>query len=367
MKKILMITQVIPYYYERGASFRVHMMVKGLTELGYEVHLVCTHLGKDINLPNLHIHRALRIPFIKNVKLGFSIPRAFMFLLLIWKSIGVMRKEKCDIIQAEDVEGTLCGIVVKLLYKTPLIYNMESSLSRILKTYGYERMSRASKKIERFLYNNSDFIIANWEFTKSDVLEIGEYDVKVIHDRLETKQRKPEHFLKVENYIVYAGGFTKHQGVELLISAFKSSQIKDLHLVIVGGQPPKSLLELGKSDNIHFVGRRSLEETNWIIKNSMFSVLPRMVESYPGMKLIHYIQIGRPILAVDAPGNILFLENMKTALFCEPTVEDMSSKIEALYENDNLRKELENNLHELGSKFSFENLKKDLSAVYNKI
>src|SRR5256885_10522229 len=78
-----------PIFEPRGAPFCVYQHIQALVELGYEIDLVTYPMGKHIELPNLTIYRAPRIPFIPGVKPGPSLAKfpldLLVFLTALWR------------------------------------------------------------------------------------------------------------------------------------------------------------------------------------------------------------------------------------------------------------------------------------------
>lgn len=369
--RILLLSQVLPYYSERGSSLRVDMMVRALTDMEHVVELVTTHLGSDIDLNNLRIHRIWKVPYVKRLSLGFSVSRVFLNFLLFWKAMSVMRQTRCDVIQGEDVEGAFWGVFLKLIFRKPLIYSMHNSFSCILRTYGLHHLVKLARLVEKFIYRSSDFVIANWDFAKEDVLEVVQIrNLVVIHDRVPTAMKRFSGHVKLESkMIVYTGNFMPYQGVDLLIKAFKTvaRYRDDVTLILIGPNPPDHLLDMASGDDrIFFTHELSLQESNWLVSKAIVAVLPRTASDFPAMKLINYIQFGKAIVAVNIPANSLFLTDLESVVLCEQDPIDMAKKLLWVITNNEIRKSLERNVAEIANqRFSFTAVKKDLARVYN--
>src|SRR5579864_5790765 len=79
--RILMIAPE-PFLEPRGTPFSVYHRVKALLTLGYEVDLVTYPIGKQVEMPGLHIYRAPAIPGIRKVKIGPSLAKLPLDALL---------------------------------------------------------------------------------------------------------------------------------------------------------------------------------------------------------------------------------------------------------------------------------------------
>ena len=86
--KILMIAPQ-PFFQPRGTPFSVLGRLHTLSKLGHNVDLVTYHIGQDVQIPNVTIHRIKKVPFIKNIKIGPSITKIPVDILLFFKSFHV--------------------------------------------------------------------------------------------------------------------------------------------------------------------------------------------------------------------------------------------------------------------------------------
>ena len=65
--KILMIAPQ-PFFEPRGTPISVYQRVNALSKLGHEVDLVTYHLGSTPDIPNVNVHRTMKVPFINQIK-----------------------------------------------------------------------------------------------------------------------------------------------------------------------------------------------------------------------------------------------------------------------------------------------------------
>src|SRR4029450_1086444 len=79
--KILMIAPE-PFFEPRGTPFSEFHRIKALTGLGHTVDLVTYPFGTDVNIPGLRVFRSLRAPFIEHVRIGPSMAKVPLDILL---------------------------------------------------------------------------------------------------------------------------------------------------------------------------------------------------------------------------------------------------------------------------------------------
>ena len=85
--KILMIAPE-PFFQPRGTPISVYQRLLALSSLGFQVDLLTYHLGEDVDIPGVVIHRIIGVPFIKNTKPGPSLGKLVLDpILLIYSGI----------------------------------------------------------------------------------------------------------------------------------------------------------------------------------------------------------------------------------------------------------------------------------------
>ncbi len=61
-----------PFYQERGTPIAVDLIVRALSERGDRVDVVTYHEGRNIEQKHVTIYRIPKIPFIAEIRPGFS-------------------------------------------------------------------------------------------------------------------------------------------------------------------------------------------------------------------------------------------------------------------------------------------------------
>lgn len=78
------------------------------------------------------------------------------------------------------------------------------------------------------------------------------------------------------------------------------------------GEPSEDILEFVKNNKLEnrtvFTGRLNIPQSNYLIKNSIFCILPRITK-HSSMKMIHYLIWGKPVLAKNIESNKEFVSN----------------------------------------------------------
>lgn len=300
-KKKMLFIATSPLYLEKGSSLRMYAILKILSEC-YKIDVVTYSLGRKFNLRNVHIYRTTKW-FKPRLPIGQpTAPKAILDFLIFLKSIRLSLFNKYDVIHCEDFESLGIGCAIKLFYKKPrLVYNLHN---RILDTLHLKReKSRFDLiylKLEKFFVNQTEKVILNWaKYLNDDTF--SNKKKFLYYDPIETRIEKSR--LPAENYLIYSGNFEEYQGLQNFIPVF--TRIKhDIKLVLVGNPSTKIkklIKDLNAEDRILLTGRLPVAQSNYLIKNALAGVLPRIEGS--SMKLIHYFLWNKPAIATNTESN----------------------------------------------------------------
>ena len=158
--KILMLAPQ-PFFEPRGTPFSLLGRLKALSKLGHEIDLVTYHVGQDVTIPGVTIYRTQRVGFIKRVKVGPSIPKLFLDLLVFFKAVRLLRRNHYDLLNTHEEAGFF-GVLLAGLFKLRHLYDMGSSPPQRLSVFqqmGLGPLIRLFEWIEAKVINSSDAVI----------------------------------------------------------------------------------------------------------------------------------------------------------------------------------------------------------------
>lgn len=116
-----------PFYQERGSPIADAMVLKLLSQRGNQVDVVTYAEGKDINYDHITLHRTPDIPFLRNIRPGFSWKKIICDLFLFFKASRLILSQRYDLVHAVE-ESVFIALVFKAVFKIPYVYDMDSSL-----------------------------------------------------------------------------------------------------------------------------------------------------------------------------------------------------------------------------------------------
>lgn len=331
--KILMIAPT-PFFSDRGCHVRILEEIESLKEEGFHIELVTYHLGRDIK--NIRTTRTVNIPWYNKKSPGPSYHKFYLDILLFFKSLQVLRKNDFKVIHGHLHEGALIAIWLKKILKIPVVFDVQGSLIDELVSHRFMKPNgmvfRFFKRLESYIYKNSDFLIVSSAHTAnivSDQFDISPKKVKIIVDGINTKRLSSYavHFDRInllkkqlnipsEKIIVgFLGALNEYQGVDILLDTVKTisemSDIKTVHFLIMGypnvEKYKNKAVKMDISKYITFTGKINYELVGDYLSLLDIAVTPKISLTEANGKLINYMAMGLPIVAFDTPVNKQFL------------------------------------------------------------
>ena len=336
-----------PFYEDRGTPIALRHVVETLIDLEHQVDILTFPLGEDIDLPGLTTSRVGRWLPINHVPIGFSLIKVVLDLLLFPRIFHMLRKQSYDCIHAVE-ESAFLAVPAARLFKTPLLYDMQSSLPEQLKSHrvlGSRFVQPTLRCLERWLLRNVDHVacsiglesavklaspktpVIEWHYPhQDDSAEMP--DARDIRLRLDIPQ---DAFV-----ILYTGNFEAYQGVDMLAQAIPQvlAEIPKAIFFFVGVKAGETGADLGLPEDlmpaVRVVARRPRVEMPSYLKSADVLVLPRgPIQNLP-LKLLDYMAAGKPIVASDSPSHRRVL-TAQSAILVERTPKAFAAAILRLH------------------------------------
>jgi glycosyltransferase involved in cell wall biosynthesis len=293
-----------PFYREKGSSLRIYSIAEALGS-EYEIDLVTYAEGEDRAIPNVNIHRTPSF-FKPNIGVNkISISKIVLDLFVLLKCLELVSSNEYQIIHCEDFESAFIGrCLVIFNRRKKLVYDLHN---RILDNLTLKReVSPSLRKIialtERIIVKRCDLIILNWR-KYAEAAIFREKRTILYYDKIDSHARESYQLPWNTQYLVYSGNFEKYQGIQEFLETYITSYCK-FNLVLIGDASDdiRHIIRENKmTDKVILTGRLSIGQTNFLIVNAAAAILPRLKGST--MKLIHYINLGKLIIANDTNSN----------------------------------------------------------------
>jgi len=394
---ILMISPT-PFFADRGCHTRIMEQAKALKKVGHKVIIATYPIGN--NIKGLDIRRTVKLPFYKRTGVGSSgkfpfDPKIILDLFLFFKVIKILRSEKIDVIHAHLHEGCFVGYFARLFsfrFKTPMLFDVQGSLSGELTTYGFVKEKSFGYK---FIYTIEWLIDRMPEYTIGSsqasidhlikVMKVKKTKAQVVGDGAspkilatkyketdKNKLRKKHGITKKEKVVVYTGALTESKGIDYLLKAIPKvvKKVPDAYFLIFGypgvEESKEKLKKMGVEKYAYLPGGTPYELLGLYISLGNIGVDPKTGGGKEASgKNLNYMAASTPVVCFDTPNNSIFLGDL--GLYAKDgDANDLAKKlVEALKmphkEIEELGKKLRKKVEE---EFSWEATAKKLDDIY---
>ncbi|MGB7440493.1 MAG: glycosyltransferase family 4 protein [Coleofasciculaceae cyanobacterium] len=172
-----------PYYQNRGTPIDVDLVLKVLSERGEEVDMIAYHEGSDVDYDNLKIYRTPNLPFIKSIRPGFSWKKVICDIFMFFQAISLISKKRYNLIHAGE-EAVFIALVIKILFKIPYVYDMDSSVAQqmVEKYPGLKFLAGFLNFCEGVAVKNSEAVVPVCDALSEDIQKYNPKRVVVLHD-----------------------------------------------------------------------------------------------------------------------------------------------------------------------------------------
>lgn len=346
--RVLMISPQ-PFFSSRGTPFSVRHRLEALSKLGADVDLVTYHVGQDVEIPNVRIHRIPALPGVRHVRVGPSWVKIPLDALVALESLALAVQHRYHLIQGHEEAG-LIGAILGWLTGVPHLYDMHSSLPEQLDNYGFttSRLARESMSlVERATLAGSQSVIAvcpslvdlvarRSPSTPCVLIENRPPDDLVEEGREAPQSRALLDRLASEGarIVLYTGTLEINQGLDLLLDSFPAvlREVPGARLLLVGGEQRQvdelraRAERLGIGPVVIFTGQRPLEDVPAFMRAADVLVSTRSRGQNSPLKLYSYLKWGRPIVATDLYTHTQVLDS-QTAWLTPVTPEGIAAGI----------------------------------------
>lgn len=229
--------------------------------------------------------------------------------------------EICEKCKSDKFINCLKSKCIKGSTVNSMLNTIEAYTHRILKSYDY---------VDKFICPS--------EFYMNKFIEFGIPKEKVVHipNFVDVSKFNPNY--EHEDYFVYFGRLSEEKGINTLIKSMK--HVNKSKLIIVGTGPiEKELKEFVVKENIknvEFVGFKTGNELENIIKQSRFIVIPSEWYENAPMSIIEAMAYGKAVLGSNIGGIPEFIEDNHTGMIFKTKDEiDLANKINYLIDQEN--------------------------------
>lgn len=349
MKKILLISPQ-PFFQWRGSPIRVSFNVQALSELGYSVDLLTLPIGERREFSRVEVIRVANPFKLKQIPIGPSLHKIIFDILLLFKGLQLIRKNKYIVIHGIEDAGII-AVLLGGLSRSKVIFEKHSDPSShkkgvlkniILAIYAFvERLTVKAasavictgpglvEQVDKMGTRTKAFHIFD---IPSSLVEPDRDEVEVVRTRL---QKQADELL-----VAFVGSFAIYQGIDLLMEAIPEviRTCPNVRFIIIGGsdeeikQRQNILEQQGVLMAVSFLGMIAPDTLPAYLSAADILVSPRISGVNTPLKLLDYLKAGKAIVATDLEANRLILNN-EVAEFAYPQPANMAAAIVSLVED----------------------------------
>ncbi len=374
-----------PFFQPRGTPFSVLHRLKALSQLGYKIDLLTYHLGEDVAIDGVTIHRIPKVPFINKIAIGPSKSKVVLDVYVYRKALRMLASGKYDLLHSHEEAGFFATRLSRK-FNTLHLYDMHSSLPQQLSNFKFSKskiLIGVFENLEARTINGADAVITIcpelYAYVKErfpqkfNLLIENVADNSLVFDsHLDAQALREQLKTNGEAVVLYAGTFEPYQGIDLLIQSSVKviAHNKHVRFVLVGGKPEqvnqykKMVNELKLDDHFLFTGSVQPQEVPAYIAACDVLVSPRVSGNNTPLKIYSYLRSGKPIVATNHITHTQVLnENVAVLTDCDPA--SFSDGVLAVLNDANYRTRLASNAQRLAEeKYSYEAYLRKTKTVY---
>ncbi|ADD08053.1 glycosyl transferase group 1 [Aciduliprofundum boonei T469] len=307
---------------------RVHEEAKVLVEAGYDVTILCWNRGE--NYPESEILDGIRVRRI-NIPSSYGTPGDFVkgIVKFYLASLNILKKEKFDIVHANDFDTLPLAIMLKKLHGWKVVYDAHDHYSSMIADVLPTLIPSIIFKLEKYLLKFTDARIAA---SKAIARELDTLPFEIVLNAKNLKdytltQAKVQQFRAKINpegkfLIVYIGILKLWTPLPQIIQAVK--KLPEVKL-IVGGKGPHENEIIGMikdAKNIEYVGWVNKKYIPLYTLASDLVVLPsNSAKLYTRVavanKIMEGLAAGKPLIAGTNTEGGKIVRECNAGLLCD--------------------------------------------------
>lgn len=350
-----------PFFEARGTPINVRNVVTALSGLGHSVDLLVYPHGEDVVIPNVAIHRVIKIPGLKKAPIGPSKEKLVYDALMLFHAFWLMLTRRYDAVHAVE-DSAFIAWPLGWLFRVPFVFDMDSVMSDQLRYSGFVRdglLLRLFTWMETSALKSAKVVITVCDsLTVAATARVPAGKVHQVEDIPMDSPPAPEGYtpasLKKELGIgegrltaVYTGNLESYQGADLMVeSAVEVVKREPLAVfVIVGGAEAdvekyrRKAETFGVAGNVIFTGHKGPEWMALFYGLADVLLSPRVKGTNTPLKIYTYLKTGKPVVATDLPTHTQVL-NGEIAVLAKPEKMAYAEGILLLFRDRELRERI---------------------------
>jgi glycosyltransferase involved in cell wall biosynthesis len=383
--KILMLSPQ-PFFEPRGTPISVYQRLEALSALGHHIDLITYHVGKDVDFPNVKIHRVRNIKRIQHVRIGPSRAKILLDTLMIFKAIRMLMTKRYDVIHSHEEAGFF-GVLLARVFRTRHVYDMHSVLSKQLGNFDFGNTPffvRVFEALEKMVLRKSNAVINVGadldEYVRSVDPAIQRITIENVALHAYQTPIEPQALTELAEKlnlhgripILYTGTYERYQGLDMVLDCVDKvvKQYPEVIFIFVGAKvyQAQEWTEKAEARNLGnhtlFINVVSPEDSMVYLAYAAILISPRLNGTTVPLKIYSYLHAGKPIVATNINAHTQVLTE-DTAMLVDPNQDAFAEGILNLLADPELARCMGENAHRLAQeKFNYQNYMMKLNKIY---
>lgn len=352
-----------------------HRECKTLSKLGYDVSVIAYH-ERDETVDDVRI---IALPKAKN--------RIHRILIITLKAFRLATKQKADIYHFHDPELLLVGILLKLLSRKKVIYDVHEDYSKQILSKSYlpkvvrKGVASLTKAIEllstRFfdgLVTATDDILKKFSYHHGKSVSVRNFPI-LSYFPSANKNNKESQNSRVFT-LVYIGGLSKTRGVFEMVQSLQYIT-EPIKLTLCGqfypGNFETTISKLKGFDRTEYLGWVEHKKVSQLLSECDVGMvclhpIPNYLTALP-VKLFEYMAAGLPVIASNFQLLREIVEGNRCGICVNPlNPRDIAKATEFFMKNPQTREEMGRNGRKAVLKmYNWDNESKKLIKLYQEV
>ncbi len=392
IRNVMMLAPTM-FFADYGAHVRIYEEALSLKSLGHQLRILAYPNGRDIG--DLEVRRCWGVPFNYRIVVGSHRHKFYLDGMLALTALDEVTFRHPDVIHAHMHEGALIGHVATFFRPTPLLFDLQGSLTGEMIDHGWLRpggrrlafmrwieqtINRLPSAIITSSTQAADMLMRDFNLSSERIFPILDsvntdiFRPRVNEDHADlTQLRTALGIPEGRTLVVYLGLLAEYQGISLLLQSARQllRQRNDLHFLIMGFPSEEhyrdEAIALGIGDHTTFTGRLPYDQAARYLRLGNVAVAPKMSATEGSGKLLNYMAVGLPTVSFDTQVSHEYLGHWGSYA-PEMNADSFARTLGELLENHHEWTTMGNALRErVKQKFSWENAGRQISQVYDVI
>lgn len=317
-----------PYFAWRGSSIRVKFNVRALADLGCQVDLLTIPIGEEEPDTPGRVIRVWNLFRSRTISIGPSPLKLWFDLLLLIRGLGLVFRNRYDVIHGTEEAGFLAWILARL-GGAKCVYEKHSDAASYKKGALQNLLLRAYLAVEHFTSRHADLVICTGPGLTQQALSVAPsakvHDISDIPSSLvepdpdAIRSARQEMDPGADRVLAcYVGSFAVYQGIDIIFAAMPEvvRRTDDVRFIIIGGSAGEIAARRGElaaagvdEDRVRFLGLIPPDELpSWLAAADIL-MAPRKAGVNTPLKVLDYFKAGGAIVATDTPANRFILDD----------------------------------------------------------